>query len=62
MKKKEMPNEEKHKLVEECITTITAADKYNELVYKHDGCRVMQALIKFGNRPQRQFVVEKLKD
>ena len=37
-------------------------DKYNELCYKHDGCRVLQSLVKFGNRPQRSEVCDKLKE
>ena len=49
IKKKELGNEEKHTLVAECIEMI--GDKYNELCFKHDGCRVLQALIKYGNRP-----------
>ena len=39
MKKKEMANEEKHKVVQECIDAI--GEKYAELAYKHDGCRVL---------------------
>lgn len=39
MKKKEIPNEEKHKLVDESIKQIN--EKYSELIYKHDGCRLI---------------------
>lgn len=60
MKKKEMSGEEKHAIVQECIDAI--GEKYQELCYKHDGCRVLQALVKFGNRPQRILVVDKLKE
>jgi hypothetical protein len=60
MKKKEMSGEEKHAVVQECIDAI--GEKYPELCYKHDGCRVLQALVKFGNRPQRILVVDKLKE
>ena len=49
IKKKELGNEEKHTLVAESIEMI--GDKYTELCFKHDGCRVLQALIKYGNRP-----------
>jgi hypothetical protein len=59
MKKKEITNEEKHAIVDECIKLIGV--KYVELVYKHDGCRVLQALLKYGNRPQRVLVVDKIK-
>jgi hypothetical protein len=59
MKKKELGNAEKHVLVAECIKLI--GEKYTELCYKHDGCRVLQALLKYGNRPQRELVVDKIK-
>lgn len=49
MKKKEISNEEKHALVDESIKHI--ADKYVDLLYKHDGCRLLQALLKYGNKP-----------
>lgn len=49
MKKRELANAEKHVLVAECIKLI--GEKYTELCYKHDGCRVLQALLKYGNRP-----------
>jgi len=39
MKKKEMSGEEKHAVVQECIDAI--GEKYPELCYKHDGCRVL---------------------
>lgn len=58
MKKKEIPNEEKHIIVNECIQLING--KYSELCYKHDGCRILQALVKYGNRPQRELVVTNL--
>lgn len=60
MKKKEMKNEEKHKLVEESMALIK--DKYKELCFKHDGCRVIQAMVKYGNRPQRETIVKEIED
>ena len=39
MKKKEISNEEKHALVDESIKTIN--EKYVDLLYKHDGCRLL---------------------
>lgn len=62
IKKKEskLSNEERHSLVQECIDLI--GSKFKELVYKHDGCRVVQTLLKHGNRVQRHFVVENIKD
>ena len=55
-----MSGADKHALVQECIDAI--GEKYTELCYKHDGCRVLQALVKFGNRPQRILICDKLKD
>ena len=60
IKKREMGNAEKHVLIDECIESI--GDKYTELCFKHDGCRVLQALIKYGNKPQRILVIDKLKE
>jgi len=60
MKKKEIPNEEKHKIVDESIKHIN--EKYVDLLYKHDGCRLLQALLKYGNRPQRILVTDKIKE
>lgn len=60
MKKKEISNEEKHKLVDESITHI--GEKYADLLYKHDGCRLLQALLKYGNKPQRIMVTDKIKE
>jgi hypothetical protein len=41
MKKKELKqtNENKATLVQECIDSI--GDKFGELIYKHDGCRIL---------------------
>ena len=36
--------------------------KYSELVFKHDGCRVLQSLLKYGNRVQRIKVIENIKE
>lgn len=62
IKKREqkVTTEEKTVLVQECIDLI--GDKFKELCYKHDGCRVLQALLKYGTREQRNKVVENIKD
>jgi hypothetical protein len=54
MKKKEKGKEAKelkHKLVTDSIKLI--GDKWVELCYKHDGSRIIQALLKFGHREHR---------
>lgn len=50
MKKKELKQteENKYQIVKESIDII--GDKFKDLIYKHDGCRIMQALIKHGSR------------
>jgi len=60
MKKKDISNDEKHTLVDESIKHI--GEKYAELCFKHDGCRLLQALIKYGNKPQRELVCNKIKE
>ena len=47
-------------MVEECIQLI--GNKFEELCFKHDGCRVLQALLKHGNRVQRSKIVESIKE
>jgi len=39
--------EEKNKMIDECIEL--AQPLHKELALKHDGCRILQALIKHGN-------------
>lgn len=62
IKKREskITNEEKHAIVTECLELI--GTKYSELIYKHDGCRVLQSLLKYGNRVQRAKVVDNIKE
>jgi hypothetical protein len=70
MKKKERKSEDKetaeafkrdkHDLVENCLQLI--GDKYMDVCLKHDGSRILQALIKFGHREHRIKIVEALKD
>ena len=38
------------------------ADKYNELIFKHDGCRILQALIKHGSMAQKEKIIDEIKD
>ena len=63
MKKKEKGpevKELKHSLVGKSIEAI--GDKWIELCYKHDGSRILQSLLKFGNRVHRATIVNALKD
>lgn len=62
MKKKELKqtDENKYQIVKESIDII--GDKYKDLIYKHDGCRIMQALIKHGSRDQKILVVDNVKE
>jgi hypothetical protein len=51
---------EREQIVGECLEII--GDKFNELVLKHDGCRILQALIKYGTKEQKLSTITKLKD
>ena len=57
---KETGNAERHSIIDDCFAQI--GDKWYDLLYKHDGCRILQAFLKYGNRPQRETVVDKIKD
>jgi hypothetical protein len=59
-KEKKLSKEEKAGIIDECITLI--GSKFNELCFKHDGCRVLQALLKFGNKSQRSLIIENIKE
>ena len=39
---------ERETIVGECMEIIGA--KYDDLILKHDGCRILQALIKYGTK------------
>jgi len=42
MKKKELTtNETKEAIVKECIEMIGEKEKFKELIFKHDGCRIV---------------------
>ena len=62
MKKKDFEgsDEKKSQLVGECIETIQ--DKFKDLIYKHDGCRIIQALIKHGSSSQKSHVLNNIKE
>lgn len=63
MKKKEKGPEAKdlkHGLVGKSIDLI--GDKWLELCYKHDGSRILQSLLKFGNRVHRVTIVNHLSE
>jgi len=36
--------------------------RFKELCFKHDGCRVLQALLKYGNKPQRAKIIDNIKE
>lgn len=55
-----MQKGEKVALVQECVELI--GSKWEELLYKHDGCRILQALLKYGNKEQKTKVIEKIKE
>jgi len=36
-------------------------DKYEQLLFKHDGCRILQAMIKHGSMKQKTIVITYIK-
>lgn len=62
MKKKELNegSQKKSELVQECMDLLTD-EKYGQLVFKHDGCRILQAMVKHGSMDQKKVVITKLK-
>ena len=62
LKKKELVEqhqEDKVSIVKESIDMI--GDKFKDLLFKHDGCRVLQALIKHGSIQQKTFIINNIK-
>lgn len=61
MKRKDFKQSEENKflLVKESIETI--GDKFKELIFKHDGCRIIQSLIKHGSVKQKEHVLDQIK-
>ena len=44
----------------DCLKTI--GGQYDDLILKHDGCRILQAIIKYGTKHQKMEIVEALKE
>ena len=59
-KTEEEKPEHKPSLVKECMELI--GDKYSDLVYKHDGCRILQAMIKHGSCSQKSKILHSIKE
>ena len=49
---------DKSSLVKKLMTII--GEKYESYCYKHDGCRVLQGCLKYGNKEQRNKLIEGL--
>jgi hypothetical protein len=32
-------------------------DKYGTLIFKHDGCRILQAMVKHGSMEQKKIII-----
>lgn len=62
MKKKELKqtDDNRYLIVKDTIELI--GDKFVDLIYKHDGCRIVQALIKHGAKDQKIFVIDQIKE
>lgn len=62
IKKKEnlVTKEQKWTIIDETIALI--GSRFKELCFKHDGCRVIQAMLKYGNRAHRITVIDAIKE
>lgn len=49
----------KQELVKECMDLIK--DDYSGMIYKHDGCRILQQMIKHGSFSQKETIIEAIK-
>jgi hypothetical protein len=59
MKKSDIGHENKVDLVNECTALID--HKYEDLIFKHDGCRIVQQMIKHGSKDQKDKIVGEIK-
>ena len=48
-------------LVKDCMDSLDTDDKYTQLIFKHDGCRILQAMIKHGSMEQKTEIIGKIK-
>ena len=54
-----MTREEKIELVQQCLDKIEG--RISDLCFKHDGCRLLQTLVKNGNKAQRIQLIDQIK-
>lgn len=59
MKKADIGLENKVDIIKECTELIN--HKYEDLIYKHDGCRIVQQMIKHGSKDQKAKIIDEIK-
>ena len=59
MKKKDIGMDNKQDIVKEAIDLIN--HKFEDLIFKHDGCRIVQQLIKHGSMKQKEAIIDEIK-
>jgi len=59
MKKADIGMENKQDIVKESMEMING--KWEDLIYKHDGCRIVQQMIKHGSKDQKFRIIEAIK-
>ena len=59
MKKKDIGMDKKADIVGESIKLINS--KFDDLIFKHDGCRIVQQLIKHGSMKQKELIIDFIK-
>lgn len=59
MKKADIGMDNKVDIVQQCIDLIN--HKYEDLIFKHDGCRIVQQMIKHGSKDQKARIIDEIK-
>ena len=59
MKKKDIGMDNKADIVAESVKLI--GTNFEDLIFKHDGCRIIQQLIKHGSMKQKEAIIEQIK-
>jgi hypothetical protein len=62
IKKKDQSEDQqinKQQVVQDSLNLIK--DNFEDLIFKHDGCRIVQALIKHGSSNQKTLIIDAIK-
>lgn len=59
MKKADIGMDNKVDIINNCMELIN--HKYEDLIFKHDGCRIVQQMIKHGSKTQKDKIIDEIK-